>query len=833
MTASIGRQYEATAAALAAWQTQQRASDQTMSPDAWARLIDQDAAQRGGPDRPYKQLAAVFRCVNFIAGSIAALPFNISTADDRLLESGPLIELVDNPNPKMSGDDFWLHTAGWSLLTGRVHWVFTALNGQQPSEILPVGGLQTKPVVNRKTGELIAWKYRPAGAAQSEEIVLSPDEVWTLDVPSFDPDHPHEGVGVIDVVRRAINQVWKADSANEHSLDNDVEPGGALETDHNLTPDQRRDLREQVNEKHAGHRNRRRFMLLEGGLKFERTQATFQEMEFSVLRGVSVSEICAAFGLDKAAIGYPPDGGRFEYVKSAKASAWIDRNLPFAEWLAGHFDKGVIPRFRGRGREYRQIAAEREARQQATLRQRCCPGYLAAAHQPSRRRRQLFAWFDSSHVPAVKETIASRVETAGKMVSDLKATPQDAIELFDIGLEIHDWQKVGWQKATEMPIGDTLPGEEDLPAPDDGPEAETATPAPSTRADDPPPTAQAPGERPAERQRLADAQRASWHGLAKSAEGRLRRQVQKWRRHTLKNLEQAVPARGFGAPGDDAGRVTLQWHEIGSRGTGWRRQTFALPPAVTRDVIDEILFDLVAGEHNVLEVTGPLLRESIRLGGQQTMDEVAAITGQEEAATFNIRDDEAQAALRRRRVAIKGVPRRARERLRARLSEGVQAGESHDELAERIKHQFNIESRRTRLIAQQEISSAVEESREVGRQQANVPLKSWLWSHAEEGRPSHAATEQATMADPIPNDQDFQIAGTTITCPRPKATGLPEHDINCGCTAVSRFPNDAVKDAEDAARRILAFGVTTPETLARRDAAEPQRKDADHAADPD
>jgi len=825
--ATIGRQFAATESALQAWADHVRGkSAQSMSVEAWANLIEHGAwpANRNrGPSHPYQQIAAVFRATQFIAGAIASLPFNVSTANDELLESGPIIDLIDNPAPGVSGDDFWLETAGWLMLTGRVHWVFTQMRGNQPTEMLPVGAPQMTPEVDKTSGEVTSYTYRPAGS-QGQRLTIQPEEQWRIDVPAFDTNQPHTGVGILDVVKRAINQVWKADSANENSLDNDVEPGGALQTDSSLTDEQRNQIRQQVNEKHAGAQNRRRFMLLEGGLKFERTQATFSEMEFSTLRRTSVEEICAAYGIDKAAIGFSPEGGRFEYVKSAKDSAWIDRILPLADWLAGHFDKGIVARFA----DDRSIAmrdAMKHARRLADPKQRACPGHLKARQQMTRRNRRLVSWFDSSNVPAVKETIASRVETAGQMVDRLKATPADAIELFDLGLPINDWQKTGWQKATEIQIGEPMPGENDEPGdqaePDDSSEASWRQ-----RADDPP-TVEAPDEQPEKRQRLWAQWRASWDGIRKSFEKKYRGRVQKWRRAILKNLDRTLGRKALSeAHGEQLGVV---WHEPD---TGAKHERVFDLPVGAKDVIAEIMFDVVAAENDLLSVTGPLVRESVRLGGQQIMDEVAAITGAEEADQFNIRDEEAQAAIRRRRVQIKGQPRRVAERVRSDLAEGLEAGENIEQLGERVKKRMNVEGTRARTVAFQETSSAVEESRAVGKDQANVPMKSWLWSHKETGRPEHAATERATMDDPIPRDDDFQIVGTIHTAPHPRAVGVPEQDISCGCTSISRFPDDQVKSMEDAIEKILAFGVTTPGRLAQLDAREqtPQpSKEADHA----
>jgi len=140
-----------------------------------------------------------------------------------------------------------------------------------------------------------------------------------------------------------------------------------------------------------------------------------------------------------------------------------------------------------------------------------------------------------------------------------------------------------------------------------------------------------------------------------------------------------------------------------------------------------------------------------------------------------------------------------------------------------VKGQFNVASSRAQTIAMTEVGGAVEEGRHEARKQQRIPLKSWLWSRKEHGRPSHAATESATLNDPIPNDQPFEIAGTGIETQYPRGTGLPSHDINCGCTSISRFPDD---DLKTAVGRIMQRGFLTYDQLTERDAQRETRKDA-------
>src|SRR5690606_29614448 len=105
----------------------------------------------------------------------------------------------------------------------------------------------------------------------------------------------------------------------------------------------------------------------------------------------------------------------------------------------------------------------------------------------------------------------------------------------------------------------------------------------------------------------------------------------------------------------------------------------------------------------------------------------------EKADPFNIEDPNIEAKMRARTVRVGGADETVRRKLAQTLADGSAKGETADELRERVKRVFNVADSRASLIARQEVGSAVEEARQVGRQQAGVPMKSWLWSQKKEG----------------------------------------------------------------------------------------------------
>lgn len=728
------------------------------------------------PGRTYSQVAAVYACVREKSNALSGLPMTVSTLDDQIVETGPLVDLSQRPNAKMTGRTFWRNTSAFLDLFGRVHWVMTLDAGGRPVEVVPVSPLQMKPVVNRTTGELIGWKFRAAGALRGNETMIPPDEVHTIIDPDFeDVDNPFDGLSPRRAAMAAIAQYWKSDIANEASLDNGVEPGGVFTMQGNMGDGQRRDLRDQLNERHGGAANRRRFMVLEGGMDWKTTAASFTEMEFSELKKMSRVDICAAFNVPPPVCGFFEDSN-YAHADAAEQAFYIRTVLPRAGWLAEEWSIGVLNRLSGD----RSLAMADARRSSIGVLERSTHGYRVGRKAASKSRVMYFAWFDSSDVPAVQRAKLAQTEAAKSWIE--KGVPlNQIIRAYDLPFEEVAWGDTWWRQ-----IGLIDVQEDYTPGADDPTGAEPIEDAAGIRSGGAPGVMQRAGQ-DARRSRIWHQWRASWASLERATFTKLKGHFYALRTQTLANLERAMPAKG----------------------------ARAYSPVEQRDLIAEILFDIVKANETLMIKTGPLIREAYRLGGEQVMQEAADAEGKKDPSPFNIADPHVAEKMRKRQVRVTGANRTTRNKLAQSLAEGLGAGEGREQLAERVKAVFKqAEGSRARLIARQEVGSAVEESRSEARNQAGVPMKSWLWSRKEKGRSAHAATEQATMATPIPNDESFEIVGTGVRCDHPRSSGDPAQDINCGCTTISRYPGDSVKDVLD---RYTKRGFLTYEQLSLRD----------------
>lgn len=504
------------------------------------------------PTRTYSQVAAVYACVRSKANALSGLPIMISTLDDQVLEDGPVVELSQCPNPGMTSRSLWRNTSAYLDLFGRCHWVLTLDPGGRPSEVTPVSPLQMKPLINRATGELTAWKFSAAGALRGRHVVIPADEVHTIVDPDFeDPDHPFEGLSPRRAAAAAISQFYKSDLANEASLDNGVEPGGALmHKSGQISDDQRRHLRDELIERHAGASNRRRPLLLYGDWDWKQISSSFADMEFSDLKKMSRTDICAAFEVPPPVAGYFEDSN-YSHADAAEQAFFIRTVLPRAAWLAEEWSVGVLSRFR----DDRSLAMGEATRSRIDTLQRHAHGYRMGRKAATRSRVRFFAWFDSSDVPAVQRAKLAQTEAAKSWIE--KGVPlNQIIRAYDLPFEEVPWGDTWWKN-----IGLIDVQEDHVPGADDPTGAEPIEEAAGVRSVNP---VQRAGQ-DKRRARLWQQWRASWASLERATFSKLKGHFFSLRTETLSNLEKAMPTKS----------------------------ARSLSSVEQRDLVAEILFDIV------------------------------------------------------------------------------------------------------------------------------------------------------------------------------------------------------------------------------------------------
>jgi len=751
----------------------------SISTGAMARFLS-SGADGERVTKPMEQVGAVNRCIRMRASAISSMPLMVSTTDDQIVESGEIMDLLSCPWPGATSDDL----VGWidalMMLTGACNVVIEQSAGKIPNRLRPVGQDRCKPQYDQG-GELVGYRYFKPGDKSGRPRMLEPDEVIPFTLADYQSQKLHDGLSQLKPTMRSIQQVFAADTANLESLYNGVEPGLVFDFGPNTTPtdEQVNQVYRQLDENHRSPSKRNNPLVIGGGASVNDFVKKFTEMEFTKLKSMSVVDVCVSLGVPPLVAGYSGEAGmgHGKELEEAHTAFQFITVLPAAAWIARKLTIHLLPRFQNRSRLFNELSTPRPhevrsviyrtARRHARQRRAFVRG---AGREPLR----FFAWFDSSAVDAVRDAALRRLKEATILTEKLGATQAEVIEAYDAPVSAeHPWQQTWWKPMGLVDVREDTredeppPGNPDPPAPDPVDEDQDEKTAAKKKD-------AAKGLSEKQLAALHDAWWLSIMPLIRDMRKKVEGHFRDLRAEVNRNINRAESKKTI----------------------------------VRKDLVAELLFDLVKNKNRLRAKARPLVRASALLGGSQSMEDAAIAEGKTaaEADPYNIADPRVKAKILARENRITGVDDTVHRRLKKKLATAVADGKSLTEIREVVRVEFNFASERASTIARTEIGAAVEESRHEGRRQAGIPLKSWLWSRRETGREWHMRAEDQTHAHPIAREALFTLPKTGNTCQHPRVTNVAEDDINCGCTTLSRFPDDR-RDAELLAYR-LQFGFT-------------------------
>lgn len=296
--------------------------------------------------RTYGTEPTLYACVSHIATAVSQVQWklyrrSLSGADEDRVEvtSHAALDLWSCPNSRFTPTTQELvETTEQHLeLTGMAYWVVGSV-GDLPLSLWPVrpDRIEPVPVAGRFRD---GWIYRdPDG----RDVHFGDDEVIALRFP--DPVDPFHGLGPVRALLTDLDAARFQAEWTRNFFVNSAQPGGILETEHNLSDDEFDELRARWNEQHSGVSNAHRVAILEAGLKWVPRAYSMKDMEFTALRSVADERIMLAFGLSKVLLGQTESVNR----ATAQTAEYIFakyRLTPRLERIKQVLNGRLLPRF--------------------------------------------------------------------------------------------------------------------------------------------------------------------------------------------------------------------------------------------------------------------------------------------------------------------------------------------------------------------------------------------------------------------------------------------------------------------------------------------------------
>jgi HK97 family phage portal protein len=246
-------------------------------------------------------LSAAWACVNLLAGTIASLPLMIYRTDRNGRRSvaydHPLYRVLhDSPNADQTSMDFWEFVCACLEMHGNAFCEVERASDGRVIALSPPMVPEAVSVRRVSNGDL---EYRwNEGQRQRRET-----QARILHIRGFGGS-PLGGLSTLSFGRQAFGIARSINTAARATFANSVRPSGAMQTDVQLTKEQRNDAEALLQEKYQGAMNAGLPLLLDKGLKWQTISINPEDAQMLESRAFSVEEICRFFGVPPHMVGH-------------------------------------------------------------------------------------------------------------------------------------------------------------------------------------------------------------------------------------------------------------------------------------------------------------------------------------------------------------------------------------------------------------------------------------------------------------------------------------------------------------------------------------------------
>jgi SPP1 gp7 family putative phage head morphogenesis protein len=698
---------------------------------------------------PYKHSLWLNAGIKLVTSQLTRIPF-AWFADDAMATPAANDAQRDafwkNPalrlNETVGSSDAIEALGGWALLTGEMcvvlpeSWLVSRAERTEPFRIVPPSRL--RPIRERFDGDIIGWDYTDSGGRR--EMLIPAQVVRSI---FWNPYDDARGLGAYDAARMEVAGDYFASQFARNMAASNGQQATYITTDGaGLQKEQQDQIIAALREKQRRiQRGDFAPVFLNGGLKVEDPKARSVDAAFIQQRIEHRHAIAAALGIPMS---------MFDIAASYSTGAASDL--------------------------YRLITCTCEPFGQKVA-------ALIGRIEALRTGRALHCSFRWSDHPIMQEARMARFEAAAKVWGT--GIPWSVLN-DSMRLELPEFEgdDTGFLPFSVQPVSTVLSPEPPEPVVDEPatvselvdkakrlmkvrivelPVKELEAPEPPTKVTPPTqkdsvaPAAVQFGQRTAKardkgRVRLWQKHMASQKPFANKLHSALGKVLAKHRRQILDHVASLVPVDAMPSKS---------------------------PASVTRGAIDFVfdLKDFLAGIRGVFRST---IANTLTQAGEMAAEEFGA-------GSFTPALDWVRSYLDQRENLITDAGTATFEQIKLGIQEGIDAGDTMDELGRRVKDAFSQADRgRCEVIAQTETATAFGVARQASQEQAGITHKEWLSAQDDRVRDSHGEVDGQIVAV----DEPFNVGGVQMM--HPCADGAPAREvINCRCISIGSIKFDS------------------------------------------
>lgn len=315
----------------------------SLGPARWTSRRYDRLAEEG-----YRRNIIAFRCIKEIAQNAASIPWLLYRGTQEIT-THPLLSLLARPNPGMGQAQLLEALISHQQICGNA-WLEAVrpAPGEAPRELWVLRPDRMK-IIPGPASVPAAYEYSANGKTVSWRTDPVSGQSDVLHLRSFNPLDDWYGQGALEAALQAIDQHNAASAWNQALLQNAARPSGALvyapkDGPAQLSEEQFKRLKQELEEQIEGAANAGRPLLLEGGLDWKSMSLSPSDMDWRQGRDAVAREIALAFGVPAQLIGLP-DAQTYSNFREARLAFYEDTVLPAAFALRDALNNWLLPMF--------------------------------------------------------------------------------------------------------------------------------------------------------------------------------------------------------------------------------------------------------------------------------------------------------------------------------------------------------------------------------------------------------------------------------------------------------------------------------------------------------
>jgi len=287
-----------------------------------------------------------YRCVSIISQALSSVPLKVKVNDKLQDKTHPLVQLLKKPNSLQGGSDFFEYYTAYRLIDGNAYLekIETSIT-EGAKELWLWTPMEME--IKAKNGVRIPTSYKWTNGITTETWDVDPKtgNSAIMHWKSFHPKSQYYGLSPMAPGAFSIDQHNESSEWNMRSIQNGAVPTGILRNKGGaLTTNQRKEIRQDINESHSGAVNARKTMILPGMLEYQQLSLSPIDMDFLNTHKNAAEEIAAAYGVPLQVI--PISGSQtFANYGQARLALWEDTVIPLLIELIGRLNNEIAPGF--------------------------------------------------------------------------------------------------------------------------------------------------------------------------------------------------------------------------------------------------------------------------------------------------------------------------------------------------------------------------------------------------------------------------------------------------------------------------------------------------------